>query len=223
LPRMRKIPARWPLLLCPNSEDADAARETLHIGDLIEVMQQEIAEAGLADARNVFQHGAEPAPSSPGDPEMTLSTSDVAVCCSSDSVSSRVRACTSSNSRTFSIAITAWSAKVVASSICLSLNGLTEERVIASRRRQIASSNNTFAGDYGYRHHVEEGGLMSYGPDIPDQYRRAAMTSTKSRRPRQLRGWPTVSERTYSQRQRLCYLCGDHFTVVCEYRLTGAR
>jgi hypothetical protein len=104
---MRKIPARWPLLLCPNSEDADAARETLHIGDLIEVMQQEIAEAGLADARNVFQHGAEPAPSSPGDPEMTLSTSDVAVCCSSDSVSSRVRACTSSNSRTFSIAITA--------------------------------------------------------------------------------------------------------------------
>ena len=31
---------------------------------------------------------------------MTLSTSDVAVCCSSDSVRSRVRACTSSNSRT---------------------------------------------------------------------------------------------------------------------------
>ena len=35
----------------------------------------------------------------------------------------RVRACTSSNSRTFSIAITAWSAKVVTSSICLSVNG----------------------------------------------------------------------------------------------------
>ena len=44
---------------------------------------------------------------------MTPSTSEVAVCCSSASVSSRVRACTSSNSRTFSIAITAWSAKVV--------------------------------------------------------------------------------------------------------------
>ena len=43
---------------------------------------------------------------------MTFSTSDVAVCCSSASVSSAVRACTSSNSRTFSIAITAWSAKV---------------------------------------------------------------------------------------------------------------
>ena len=56
---------------------------------------------------------------------ITLSTSAVAVCCSSDSVSSRVRACTSSNSRTFSIAITAWSAKVSTSSICLSVNGRT--------------------------------------------------------------------------------------------------
>ena len=54
---------------------------------------------------------------------MTLSTSAVAVCCSSDSVSSRVRCCSASNSRTFSIAITAWSAKVVTSSICLSVNG----------------------------------------------------------------------------------------------------
>ena len=43
---------------------------------------------------------------------MTLSTSAVAVCCWSASVSSRVRCCSASNSRTFSIAITAWSAKV---------------------------------------------------------------------------------------------------------------
>ena len=63
--------------------------------------------------------------SSPGELEMTCSTSEVAVCCSSASESSRVRACTSSNSRTFSIAITAWSAKVVTSSICLSVNGCT--------------------------------------------------------------------------------------------------
>ena len=35
----------------------------------------------------------------------------------------RLRACTSSNSRTFSMAMTAWSAKVFSSSICLSLNG----------------------------------------------------------------------------------------------------
>ena len=66
--------------------------------------------------------------SSPGELEMTRSTSDVAVCCSNDSESSRVRACSASNSRTFSIAITAWSAKVVTSSICLSVNGRTSER-----------------------------------------------------------------------------------------------
>src|SRR5262249_9439076 len=52
-----------------------------------------------------------------------LSTSAVAVCCRRDSLSSSVRACTSSNSRTFSIAITAWSANVVTSSICLLVNG----------------------------------------------------------------------------------------------------
>jgi len=56
--------------------------------------------------------------SSPGELEMTRSTSEVAVCCSSDSVSSRVRFLhvrTAARSRSQS---TAWSAKVVASSIC---------------------------------------------------------------------------------------------------------
>src|SRR5262249_43932591 len=56
---------------------------------------------------------------------MTLSTSAVAVCCSSDSVSSFVRACSASNRRTFSMAITAWSAKVCNSAICLSEKGRT--------------------------------------------------------------------------------------------------
>ena len=75
---------------------------------------------------------------SPGDELMTRSTSAVAVCCSSDSVSSRVRCCSASNSRTFSMAITAWSAKVVTSSICLSVNGLISFRRII--RTPIASS-----------------------------------------------------------------------------------
>jgi putative ABC transport system substrate-binding protein len=46
-----------------------------------------------------------------------------------------------------------------------------------SRRRQIAelAATTRLPAIYGYRHHVEEGGLMSYGPDIPDQYRRAAI------------------------------------------------
>ena len=60
---------------------------------------------------------------------MTLSTSEVAVCCSRAVLSSRVRACTSSKSRVFSIAITAWSAKVVISSISCCVNGSTAARV----------------------------------------------------------------------------------------------
>ena len=64
---------------------------------------------------------------------MTLSTSLVAVWYSSDSSRSRVRACNSPSSRAFSIAMTAWSAKVRTSSICRSVNGSTRfrERVIA--------------------------------------------------------------------------------------------
>ena len=48
------------------------------------------------------------------------------------SASWRLLSWISSNSRTFSIAITAWSAKVVTSSICLSVNGCT---VVARQRR----------------------------------------------------------------------------------------
>jgi hypothetical protein len=66
---------------------------------------------------------------------MTSSTFDVAVCCSSDSVSSCVRSCSASNSRTFWIAMIAWSAKAVISSICFSVKGstLVFQSVIAPR------------------------------------------------------------------------------------------
>ena len=49
--------------------------------------------------------------SSPGELEMTLNTSDVAVCCSSNSLKSAVRWRNSLSSRVFSMAITAWAAK----------------------------------------------------------------------------------------------------------------
>ena len=49
---------------------------------------------------------------------MTRRISLVAVCCSSASVSSRLRASSSWNRRAFSMAITAWSAKVWSSAIC---------------------------------------------------------------------------------------------------------
>src|SRR5262249_26524878 len=57
----------------------------------------------------------------PGELEMTLSTSDVAVCCCSDSRSSL-------SSRAFSIAMMAWLAKFVTSSICFCVNGRTSCR-----------------------------------------------------------------------------------------------
>ena len=83
------------------------------------------AELSLAHPHRLLEHRLEHRLELAGERQMTLSTSAVAVCCCSDSVSSRVRACSSSNSRVFSIAMTAWSAKLVTSSICLSVNGRT--------------------------------------------------------------------------------------------------
>jgi len=57
-------------------------------------------------------------PNAPGELEITPSTSAVAVCCCSDSRSSF-------NRRVFSMAMTAWLAKLWTSSICLSVNGRT--------------------------------------------------------------------------------------------------
>ena len=121
------------------------------------------AELGLAEPRRILQHGVEHRLQLAGRARDDLSTSEVAVCCSSDSLSSRVRACTSSNSRTFSIAITAWSAKVVTSSICLSrerphrLARTAQSRrseflpAAAARRagadrRQLPSGSNVYSG-----------------------------------------------------------------------------
>src|SRR5262249_39741294 len=53
---------------------------------------------------------------------MTLSTSAVAICCWRDSCSSRLLAYSASKRRAFSMAITAWSAKVWSSSTCFSEN-----------------------------------------------------------------------------------------------------
>jgi hypothetical protein len=58
-----------------------------------------------------------------GEREITRRISLVAVCCPRVSVRSRFRTSSSWNSRTFSIAITAWSAKVLSNAICLSENG----------------------------------------------------------------------------------------------------
>ena len=46
-----------------------------------------------------------------------------------------------------------------------------------SRRQEIAdlAARIRLPAIYGYREHVDVGGLMSYGPHIADQYRRAAI------------------------------------------------
>ncbi len=59
---------------------------------------------------------------------MTLSIPEVAVCCSNASLRSSVRCRSSLSSRVFSMAITAWLAKFVTSSICLPVNGRTSWR-----------------------------------------------------------------------------------------------
>ena len=76
-----------------------------------------------------------------GERLITVRISLVAVWYSSDSCRAAVRFCTSSNSRTFSMAITAWSAKVVASAICLSLKGFTSSRVRIKTPMVVPSRN----------------------------------------------------------------------------------
>ena len=60
--------------------------------------------------------------------EIARPTSPSACSSPTERVSSVVRACSSVKSRTFSIAMTAWSAKVWSSAICLSVNGRTSAR-----------------------------------------------------------------------------------------------
>ncbi len=70
---------------------------------------------------------------------MALSTSAVAVCCSSASLRLAVRSCTCSNRRTFWMAIAAWSAKVLNRLICLALKGRTSVRRISSTPIDLSS------------------------------------------------------------------------------------
>ena len=88
--------------------------------------------------------------SSPGELEMTRSTSDVAVCCSSDSLRSPVRWRSSLSSRVFSMAMTAWAAKLCSSSICLSAKGRTLWRQERNRTDELVfpSARERTAGPY---------------------------------------------------------------------------
>ena len=90
-------------------------RETLHRDrpEGLAVEQKQHAPRRAAVRVRLFQYRVEDRLELTG---MICNTSAVAVCCSSDSRSSV-------NSRVFSIAMTAWSAKVRTNSICRSVNG----------------------------------------------------------------------------------------------------
>jgi hypothetical protein len=62
---------------------------------------------------------------------MTFKTSAVAVCCSGASYSSRLLACSASKRRVFSMAMTAWSAKVLTREICVGEYGSGCRRIRA--------------------------------------------------------------------------------------------
>ena len=89
------------------------------------VPTMDISKLGVADADGILKHGCKTGSRSPGELEITCSTSDVAVCSSSASLKSVVRWRSSLSNRAFSMAMTAWTAKFVTSSICLSVKGRT--------------------------------------------------------------------------------------------------
>ena len=99
-------------------------------------------EGGIADTRGFFQHGVKYGLQIAWKAADDLSTSEVAVCCSNDSVRSVVRWRNSFSNRAFSMAMTAWAAKVSTNLICFSVNGRTSARCrtkmpigVPSRRR----------------------------------------------------------------------------------------
>ena len=91
---------------------------------------RKIAIVCLHKSRGIFCDEIYTGCISVGELAMTPKISLVAVCCSNDSLSSW-------NSRTFSMAMTAWSAKVSSSLICAGVNGRT------SVRRAISAPTNS--------------------------------------------------------------------------------
>ena len=102
--RLRSTSARG---LSSRSAPASASRNS-------SISSTEIAEKLLTKLSGFLISCAMPAVSWPSEASFSVWTSRSCAVrnSSSDFASSRVRACTSSNSRTFSMAITAWSAKV---------------------------------------------------------------------------------------------------------------
>ena len=106
----------------PNSANA-AGMPLMRRAKLALRVAKQNAELRPANAHRVASIESNTGTRSPGELEMTLSTSEVAVCCSSDSVRSSVRWRSSLSSRVFSMAMTACAAK-----FCHQLDLLVGER-----------------------------------------------------------------------------------------------
>ena len=94
----------------------------------------DISKLGVADADGFLQHGCKHRLKIAGRAADDLEHLRRRCLLLQGSVRSRVRCCSASNSRTFSMAMTAWSAKVVTNSIWLSVNGWTQSAVSRLRR-----------------------------------------------------------------------------------------
>ena len=91
-----------------------------------------------------------------GELAITPKISLVAVCCSNASVRSRLRSSNSLNNRTFSMAMTAWSAKILRSAICFSEKGRTSVRrtkitpiATLSRSKGVAKAETEYQSQVG--------------------------------------------------------------------------
>ena len=110
----RIVPGRRGTALDRRSAIACQRRaEGAHRGTHAVLVDQQVAKFCLADLHRVLQHRWNTGSSSPGELEMTCSTSLVAVCCSSASVRSSVRWRSSLSRRVFSMAMTACAANVL--------------------------------------------------------------------------------------------------------------
>ena len=141
-----------------------------HEADLALDAEDDARRAPRTGARRSRRSASSTGWRSVGELEMTRRISPVAVCCSSASVSSRLRACSSANSRAFSIAITAWSAKV-SSKVDLPVG---ERRWPRSARTAIAPIGIAIAQ---HRHGDDGCGTSTASAPRPARTRESASTS----------------------------------------------
>ena len=164
----RVRPARWQV-------DAGSVRSGAFMSSKPPLLQEDGGIVGVAEPRSAFDHHVQnglDVGRRGGDHAQDRRRSPFAAPAPRET--SRLRACTSSNRRTFSIAMAAWSAKVFSSPICLSLNGFTSsapddqhaDRLVLAHQRR--GCHRAMAEAVGQRSADRE--LASHGRDVGDMH-----------------------------------------------------